>query len=264
MDLIKIQMIGPAQSNPYPLMKPWEDYYPMCLMSGYWKVSDESEKILYSMYYLQPYRFEYLLSKYTGNIWEIENYYKMNILTLSCSVNHPSNLYYKYNYQKYDQIFWTVVKLYNNKFAEICDLDVRATGFIGTPLRYTINERHIHYFFALLNYGFKLDVEEILKILDYGREYYSNVIEAFLKSDKLLTVMNSIEPVGRKLLSITEDCPINMSPIVQPVIIEDGTIYEYSAIMIHFSKNGLKSPMTNQVISPHIYLFLDNRFEKVI
>lgn len=247
-------------------MKPEEDFYPGLLNKSISYQVKNEDRILHAMMYLQVSRFRELFMEYMKNdkYIDIKNYYQQNLLTMASQKNHPTNMFYSFNSINYDLIFWTIIKLLQQNISKLFYKD----GFGRSPIANTIYDKHYHYFFALLNYGAQV-TDDDYKIDD---NFQTNIIlnltsetsiKSFLKSDKMKKIMNSSLPIGTKLLEITEECPITCMKIKCPVIIEDGFVYEFNALKNHLIKNGLTSPMTNKKIQPYLYIFLEDRFEKI-
>ena len=57
-------------------------------------------------------------------------------------------------------------------------------------------------------------------------------------------------------------CPITLTVMEDPVIIEDGHTYERSAILEHFRRQGFESPLTRQKVKKSSMVV--NRFAKNI
>ena len=246
----------------YQRMRPWDDYYPVPLFSGqYYTVKKDDKKLLHAMYYLQPSRFAYLLGSLPDEkVTAIRDGFRQNLLGTACMPNHPSNLFYEHHHAVYDEIFWTIIGAFKDRLHHFDTQSI----YDQTPIIACICYRRSHYFYALLNYGFNVSEEDLKEHASIDDDYYgSRTMIPFVLSDKLKTVMESDLPVGRKLLAITDSCPISLEPIKHPVIIEDGSIYEYTSIINHFHTNGLTSPVTGLVVTKYIYHFLDDRFEVV-
>jgi len=103
-----------------------------------------------------------------------------------------------------------------------------------------INESYL-YAIILLNYGAHFIDDEHKKhfINDLKDEY----AKSFFASEKINVIINSSLEPGKKLLSIVNTCPITTEPIINPIIIEDGTVYESHAIHKWFETNDT-SPLT--------------------
>lgn len=248
---------------------PENNYYPVPLFCGQFTTVSGNETLIFPMYYCQVPRFKEVLTDFISkgvDLTTVTTYYQQNLLHLACSPNHPSNLMYHDNHTYYDYIFWFIIKTVGPE--QLKTLFNKADIFGRTPIADTVYNRHVHYFFALLNYGFKLtdkdfEKEHILS-LDANPKYTDNTIVPFIKSDKLKIVQDSNLNPGQKLLSLASECPITLEKITHPIICEDGMIYEYSAFKKHVATNGLKSPITNKkLFNPYIYHILEDRFESL-
>ncbi|ARF10697.1 hypothetical protein Hokovirus_2_224 [Hokovirus HKV1] len=251
-------------------MNPENDYYKQVLFNHYITVTN-SDRLYYAMYYLQVSRFRTLLIEYYQNnsIKELINYYKQNILTQTCTVNHPSNIYYYHhnNYNNYDDIFWCLMSFIKH------DLDNYYNSydmFSRNALTDCISKCHIHYALVLLNYGFILTDQDyenknIMSLDDnYKQSEEDSSFRSFIKSDKCKIIQSSSLPIGTKLLSIANECPITLEKINHPIIARDCQVYEYLAFKKHILLKGYISPVLNIKIEPYIYHILENRFEKLI
>jgi len=97
-------------------------------------------------------------------------------------------------------MFWNLLKLLGDNIHQLNYKD----NFLRTPIADTVYNRHSHYFFALLNYGFKIKNADYdnSNILDLDSKYKSTTLVTFIKSNKLQQVIKSTYKNGLKLLSI--------------------------------------------------------------
>ena len=99
---------------------------------------------------------------------------------------------------------------------------------------------------------------------NYKQSEEDSSFRSFIKSDKCKIIQSSSLPIGTKLLSIANECPITLEKINHPIIARDCQVYEYLAFKKHILLKGYISPVLNIKIEPYIYHILENRFEKLI
>ena len=133
----------------------------------------------------------------------------------------PTNIPHNMNEKLYNTVFMTIIKSLkpeNIKHMITCN-----------SLEY-INESNYLYGLILLNYGATFKNNETkIKFISRIKDNYA---KTFYESEKLNKVIESEYPVGQKLKSIVPlTCPITLVDIVDPVILEDGTIYSKEAIL---------------------------------
>ena len=167
-----------------------------------------------------------------NNIIDIYSYslYQGNILYYICSYL-PSNIFFEGNEYIWNKTFLTIIKTLS-----IQNLNKMINVERILPIMGAFQSKKYLYALILLHYGAKVNIS-----------LYKNELPSFWTSEKLNIVLNSDKPPGQKLLSLIEKdyvCPISLSKIENPVIIEDGTIYEESSIIYWMNKNT-KSPITN-------------------
>lgn len=265
--LIKVSRLG-LDVNDYEdnKMDPENDYYPVPLMSNRYNKYTGIRRLMLAMFNLQVSRFRDLLLKeyinanedelYNG-ITEDVNFYYRNILSIAVCTNHPTNLYYRYNYTNYDEIFWLIVKY--------CDIQRLNTAnvFNMCPIDQILNDisNHSHYFFALLNHGLIVnDVRYQKRVADKRN---TDMLDSFITSDKYKKVISSTLPKGCKLLELCDTCPITTNKIMTPIIAEDGHVYEYHALQRWGTTKGAISPILNIKMSKFVYFITDDRFGKI-
>lgn len=273
MSRLRLGFLG-ANARPYDIfehMDPYDDYYKLPLMNNSFEKVTGVDRLIFPMWYLCVSRFrdvlvEYISENKIDEILKYRDHYEQNILTLACSRNHPSNMPYSCgsNFEAYDAIFWLLFKALRVHFSELPKLDTFGRSVMMNCIR---NEKY-HYVFALLNYGFKLEVDE--KQLISENKCYShkkindvtNCFRTFMLCEKLDKVINSDKPNGYKLLELVDECPITLNKIEHPVITSDGCVFEYSEFKKYYTEYR-RSPVTRLMISDFIYHITDDKFEKL-
>lgn len=219
-----------------------------------------NEEILNAIQNSQPYELERLL-KACENVdfltrpHTILNFSNQNILAIACNTN------YETTQKKADCVFWCIIQAYKDQLELLNVRDI----FGRSPIAQCVYNRHAHYFYALLNYGMKLTSSDlanahILAIRCKNSNHRSNVMVPFVTTH-IDTVMESVYPPGSKLLSLGNACSLSKKDLIRPVIIEDGTVYEYDVYAEYVSRHGLRSPINGVIVSKYVYLFLEDYFE---
>lgn len=110
-----------------------------------------------------------------------------------------------------------------------------------SPLMTALHEKRFLLALVYLHFGAKLKLNDVI----------SNDLPGIWKSSKIIEVQNSAFQPGQKLLSLLDlqhgDCPITLNEINEPVIYEDGYIYEQYEIQEWFKKSK-KSPSTGEMV----------------
>lgn len=222
-------------------------------------------ELLNSMFELQPYQFRRLIDglKDTNVLSVVENLENQSILSIACCINRTSDItIYNFAYKKFDMIFWSVMKPFENHIYLLDKRDVFGRSAIAS----CVYNRHAHYFYALLNYGLKLTNSDflnahVLALKCKNDEHRCNTMMLFVKSLLIHKVMESDYPNGQKLLALGKTCLITQKSLERATIIEDGTVYSYNALKEYVLKNGMISPINGVSISRYVYLFMEDRFE---
>jgi hypothetical protein len=250
---------------------PDEDLYPPPLMDRYpsRKVTG-IDRLLYAIMYLQVHRVRELLMEHLSTpetleeVYNYRNYYQQNLLHEVCSVNHPTNLSYTnpHNRIKYDQIFGLFISLIPDlKRFEVPD------GFDRNPLEDCICNQHLHYALVLINCGFTINPNDpkysekkhILSLENTSAPNYEelytrkrNFVNNFLRTERARKVFESSLKPGTKLLTLTDGatCPLTTNKINEPAVLEDGQVYELTALRIYFLTNQPMSPISRKEILP--------------
>jgi hypothetical protein len=172
----------------------------------------------------------------TDNLIDI--YTKMgpygNILNKICGANSGANIMHSGNEMLFDRVFMGIIKTLKEE---------NLPHMLSNPFKENWNyiQKHCYlYGIIILNYGGKVkNVEDFVDNLedDYAKGFY--------KSNKLEMIYKSELPPGKKLFSICKvECPITLEPIDEPVFLEDGTVYEKTAILKWFDGTRNTSPLT--------------------
>jgi hypothetical protein len=169
-----------------------------------------------------------------------------------------------------DEIFYDILKTFSfDNINKLLNISVKHTihnqVFNINALTIAIKYIKYNYVFAFLQYGANPQNINYRYLSNY------NINKAFLsliKSHKIsqMYTRNNKHTIGHKLsYLITDDyvCPISFDIITEPVIIEDGQIYEYKMIYRYLKSND-KSPITGITLhSTFMYCLTSNRFKYI-
>lgn len=265
-------------------MDPNNDIYPPPLMSSSPAVKCNGfNKITFAIWYMQPERLKYHIEKHQDdylrmkpedilsehvileqaiNIRKTHDYgwsdydnvdaglidiYQStpygNIINMLCSASFPSDIPHDHNELLFDRMFMTVLKtLKPENIPEMLRANDKNSAFTNNAWNHICDESYI-YSLILLNYGaqFRDDSERKAFI---GR-LKDDHMKAFYLSEQLDKIVKSDLPIGQKLKAVCDGiCPITLENITQPVIIEDGSVYEKKAILNWFNQGNNTSPVT--------------------
>lgn len=184
------------------------------------------------------------------------NFSNQNILSVACNTS------YQTMQKKADSIFWCIINVYKDRLELLNVRDI----FGRSPIAQCVYNRHAHYFYALLNYGMRLTNSDlanahVLALRCKNSSHKSNVMISFVTT-YVDSVMESVYPPGSKLLSLGNVCSLSKKELKRPVIIEDGTVYEYDVYAEYVSRHGLRSPVSGAIVSKYVYLFMEDFFER--
>jgi len=182
-----------------------------------------------------------------------KDYYKLNVITLICQTNHPTNMPYRYNVELFERVFMTTLENIHPDNLKILMEDLFNSLIFDKQqiavIIENLNDRE-WMLIALWNYGLKyrdehLELVENIKIKSIMTE---NIDKPFITRERYLLL-------NRK-------CPITRRQIRMPAIL-NGTVYEYSIIKGYIRKNinNFRDPMTNMNIKPVLYLPEKNTFK---
>jgi hypothetical protein len=212
------------------------------------------ESLEYAVTYLCGPRYRTLLLQYKDELCSPQND-TFNLFFRVVSTTLQLDMTYRNYAAKYDQNFWITIRVLKDNLNKFDYKNYR--GYLPTDI--CLINKHYHYFFALLNYGFSVNPSRDGWIY----ENTDDSMLSFLNSDRLKIVLNSDHSVGNKLLSIIGKCFLSGQDIEHPIICDDGNIYEYRIFIKYIAENGYMSPITLTCISRYIYHILEDRFEKL-
>jgi len=248
MDLVKLGSFG---SSSHVMMETSDRYidaendiYPVPLMSrspsrkviGF-------DKLIYAIYYLQVHRFRELLIELKDCTKRLEpnkpctrefnlfgrDGYGQNLLSLVTNPNHPSNLSYPDNVDRYEGLFFTLLNTVSKHQLAMLIEDAN-DSMVGSVVSH-LKDRP-HWLIALWNYGMNFSDEDMK---DYKYQPLKFRLPKFSSQG---------EPGKRYLNLMKEKCPITMTAINRPAMLVDGVIYDYLAITRHLLRKDT-NPTTN-------------------
>jgi hypothetical protein len=234
--------LGTSVVNKQMEIDPDNDMYPIPLYNkgGIRKVSGY-DRLLYPIMYHCINRVVFLLAKLKDGVYEDINlfevdFYGQNIIALITEHNMGDNIMYDTNKQKYHKMIMVILRFTSQKnldklFADIVLAETKwGTTMIGNIMKNVKDRPHI--LLALWNHG-----------LIIPQEY---ITEEYIYSAKIRNILTQYgnAPVPR-YRSLNQECPITLETFHTPCILNDGYVYESSAI-IQYLKHNDNSPMTQE------------------
>lgn len=190
----------------------------------------------------------YMVSKGFVDIYETQHGYG-NVLNALCGSNMPSNIPYERNEYIWDKMFMTLLsEMKPNNLLRL----LNPSSPVRSPVIVAIDSGKPLYAYALLNAGAVLKPSDVEQAAGWS----------WLTSSRASTLMQNQTDKKRPLtLFVPSECPITCEPIKSPVMLEDGSIYEWNAIAKWLQKSNT-SPLTNVKLSNGwtVLDILHNRF----
>jgi hypothetical protein len=182
-------------------------------------------RLICAFYFLQPNRFREIFDEYYKLDHDIiftdfsyDANVKQHMLHWICLKNMYTNYTYIYNRERYDAIFWHIIKHMN---------DLNAYTYKTSPFSLAIISEKNHYALIMLDRGYLISDEELQDLADKGAKQKCSILFNW----RLNLIQLSIDK--HKLMAL-----VDKKKFVNPVIDTDGIVYEKThAIELASKKN---------------------------